>query len=328
MSWRFAAAAALVAACSTDPVVFTEPVTFAGGVTVDPDTLNVGHQAYVAYCSPCHGLEGDGRGRASKNLFVPPRDFRIATFKFAATEDGKLPADEDLERIIKHGLDGTAMQSWRNLPDDVVHAIVQYIKTFSPEGSGFRHPRKKISEPLAVDTDPWGPDQREAAIARGKVVYHGLAQCYGCHPAYATLTEINQARAEYDQPPLAEMRPQAWLPMPRVSDSYTHAIPGDAVCEKSSDCEGTNVKCVLGRCEAKNVLLPPDFTVNHVRSGTEVENLYRIIARGITGTAMPAWHGALPDKDIWAIAYFVHDLTTWPVSRAMALKDTLKLNAR
>src|SRR5205085_756480 len=37
-------------------------------------------------------------------------------------------------------------------------------------------------------------------------------------------------------------------------------------------------------------------------------DLFRTIACGIGGTAMPMWKGSIEDKDIWAIAYFVDSL--------------------
>ena len=164
-----------------DPVAerFTAPQIFAG-VTVDARTLNRGHHAYSVYCAACHGSAGDGRGWAAANLKVPPRDFRVAKFKFTGTPQGRLPRDQDLARIITGGLAGTAMRPWP-LPDQVVGDLLQYLKTFSPPERGFRHPRKKIAEPV-TDKDPWEAESPAAAVARGGEVYHGLAACYGCHP--------------------------------------------------------------------------------------------------------------------------------------------------
>ncbi len=56
-------------------------------------------------------------------------------------------------------------------------------------------------------------------------------------------------------------------------------------------------------------LLPPDFTRHTVRSGSKdgvtARDLFRTIASGIGGTAMPMWKGSISDDKIWAIAYFV-----------------------
>ena len=41
---------------------------------------------------------------------------------------------------------------------------------------------------------------------------------------------------------------------------------------------------------------------------TSYKDLYRVIASGIGGTAMPQWQGSLPESDIWALVYYVHSL--------------------
>jgi hypothetical protein len=72
-------------------------------------------------------------------------------------------------------------------------------------------------------------------------------------------------------------------------------------------------------------LLPPDFTFHQVRSihpGSEISDLFRLISFGVY-PIMPAWKGALEDKDIWAIAHYVKsflDLRTNPAAAAK-LKD-------
>ncbi len=40
----------------------------------------------------------------------------------------------------------------------------------------------------------------------------------------------------------------------------------------------------------------------------KMEDLYRVIASGVGGTAMPTWKGSLPEEDIWALAHYVESL--------------------
>ena len=70
------------------------------------------------------------------------------------------------------------------------------------------------------------------------------------------------------------------------------------------------------RVEDVNMLiLPPDFLYNEIRSlslrrpNQRGEDLFRIIGSGIPGTAMPAWKGSLPDRDIWAMAHYIQSLS-------------------
>ena len=55
-------------------------------------------------------------------------------------------------------------------------------------------------------------------------------------------------------------------------------------------------------------ILPPDFTFNELRGGEALEDIYRAIASGIGGTAMPTWKNVLPDPDLWAMAHYVRSL--------------------
>jgi mono/diheme cytochrome c family protein len=63
-----------------------------------------------------------------------PRDYRRGLFKFKSTERAAEPTDTDLERIIRQGLNGTAMPSFNLLPDDEVAALVEYVKYLSMRG--------------------------------------------------------------------------------------------------------------------------------------------------------------------------------------------------
>src|SRR5580700_7792690 len=107
------------------------PRTFAGGGTADLATLDDGHDAYMLYCYACHGENGDGRGPSSYGLRPSPRTFQLGIFKFArlSTSDD-LPADDDLLRIVRGGLHGTAMLAW-DIPDVELTKVIQYVKTFA-----------------------------------------------------------------------------------------------------------------------------------------------------------------------------------------------------
>jgi mono/diheme cytochrome c family protein len=292
-----------LAACY-EPPPFTEPQVL-GGEEIDAATLTRGRKTYSMYCAPCHGMAGDGRGPSSKGLFPPPRDFRIATYKFAGTVPGKLPHDEDLIDLIESGLHGTGMIAWR-LPGSMVHDVVQYIKTFSPEGKGWRHPRKKKAKRVIAGDDPWIGDLK-GAVELGQALYHGMANCHSCHPAYESPDELNKHRIMFELSPLKEFRSNLYYSVVKESGIYSVASKDDKPCESAAECSTTQ-KCTLGRCEDKLRIAPPDFLVNRVRSTTTPAGLYRVVALGIPGTAMPTWQDALKPKELWATAHYVHDL--------------------
>jgi len=304
-----------------DPELFTAPEDFVDGEEVTAETLNYGQEQYILYCYACHGAQGDGRGPASRWLRPPPRDFRLATFKFAKVIDG-LPRDEDLKHIIRHGLDGTPMLKW-DIPDNTLNAIIQYIKTFSPEGEGFRDEDAEYGEVIEVGDDPWSDDQA-GAVTHGKKLYHSKG-CWSCHAAYADKASITAANAEIKgKDAKVAFRPNMYYSEPKVSSIYTAPIKDFYTnhfrrnveyddCEDDDGCEDSQ-KCVYGRCEHKLRILPPDFTFDVVRSGSEPADIFKTISAGIPGAGMPQFKGVETDKDIWALAHYVNSL--------IKLKDT------
>ncbi|HEV8266992.1 MAG TPA: c-type cytochrome, partial [Thermoanaerobaculia bacterium] len=254
---------AVFVACAGPTKTFHKSMVL-GGKKVSARALTNGSQQYEIYCSACHGVNGDGKGPASIGLRPPPRDFRLGKFKFAAVSSGQLPHDEDLFRIVKSGLHGTAMLPWSDVPDQDIFDIIQYIKTLAP-----RWAEDSPGEAIVPGADPWGDARKAEAVSRGLKVYHGFAQCLLCHPAYADEAAVNAASQELSHRE-AKLRPDAFHSQLKESDY--------------------GVK-----------LMPPDFTRDPVRSGETLPDLYRTIASGIGGTAMPAWKGALPEEDIWAM---------------------------
>lgn len=268
-------------------------VKFAGGaLEVSAAVLNRGKSVYRTYCASCHGIDGDGKGPSATGLVPPPRNFTepFIVFKFASVKAGELPTDDDLVRTVKSGLHGTAMLQW-NVGDERLREVIQYIKTFSKrwedEGPG---------KPIEIPADPFASAEKRAqAVEMGKLLYHTKTSCHLCHPAY-----VNQA--EYDR--LQKAGGKAEAPM-RPDASWSVVKPSEAY--------GVNIT-------------PPDFTWHEMRSISKVDvhanpaakeeqrqkrmrDLFRAIATGIGGTAMPTWKGAISDDEIWALAHYVEWLS-------------------
>jgi mono/diheme cytochrome c family protein len=264
--------ASFLAGCG-EPVL-REPQRL-GGVEVEAATLERGRRSYQRYCILCHGSEGDGLGPNAAVLWPRPRDFRTARFKYAGVENRGLPSDEELARIVRGGLDGTAMQPW-DLDDAELGPLIQYIKTFSPPGKGFRDPRRMVQRPI-IPPDPFHDQkQRAQAVRDGERLYHAQFECAKCHASY-----------------VAPARFHEWGAEPRTDSPYA-PVPKWAA-------------------EYSAVLLPPDFLRHPLRSirvfGNTVEpevradDLYRVIAYGLQGP-MPGY-GHLGAESVWAVAYYV-----------------------
>jgi len=227
--WRLALALLGLAGCSYYEQPRFQSAQVLGGAAVPAATLNRGADAFMRACRPCHGALGDGKGPQAVGMDPPPRDLRLGVVAYASVPAGSLWRDEDVVRIVRSGLGGTGMRAWKDLPDEDLAAIVQFLKTLAPR---FREERP--GEPVTPSVDPWAGREADGA-ARGRAVYHGLGRCQTCHPAYASPTEI-----------------QAFA---RAAD------------------------------------------------------LYRSIAAGLGGTAMPTWKGALPEADLWALVHYVDALS-------------------
>lgn len=296
---------AAAAGCRAKPR-FAAPVKL-GGQTVSPDVLNDGYEAYMHYCYACHGEKGDGQGPSAPGMRPPPRDFTAGMFKFAGVAAGELPNDDDLMDLVKNGLVGTPMLAW-DIPERERRAVVQYIKTFSP-----RWQTETPGDRIVPDKpDPWTGKEDEA-IARGRRIYHltGVemdpvtnqpktifAGCVTCHPAYVSRDELNAMTMKL-RGERAEFRDETFLPTLKESEY--------AVGQK------------------KIGVLAIDFLTQPVKNGTEPRSLFRTIAAGVGGTAMPQWKGALTDEALWALAHYVRSLAiARDTAAATALRATLK----
>ncbi len=101
---------------------------------VHSDELWVGMGLYREHCAHCHGVTGDGNGPTAPFLNPYPRDYRPGWFKFKSTPLGAKPTHADLKKILIDGIPGTAMPSFKLLPEEEVEALVQYVKYLAIRG--------------------------------------------------------------------------------------------------------------------------------------------------------------------------------------------------
>ena len=255
---------------------------------VSVDRLKRGQEQYILYCRACHGVNGDGKGPAGIGLIPPPRNFASEelAFKFGGVAAGELPTDEELLRVIKGGLAGTAMLPW-DLPDETILDIIQYIKTFNPVWT-----EDELGEVIEITEDPWGGTST-TAIAAGEKLYHSKAQCVLCHPYYGSQEDVYKWSMELTGRASTNFREDMYEPQAKMSETYG------------------------------NKLLPIDFGRQPIKAGSKPKELFKTIAAGIGGTAMPMWKDAIPDKEIWAISHYVshlHQMKDKPAYKEMMAK--------
>jgi mono/diheme cytochrome c family protein len=191
----------------------------AGPVSSDQFGRRVG--LYREHCAYCHGTTGDGLGPTAATLNPYPRDYRLGKFKFKSTLGPARPTDDDLARVIRDGIPGTAMPSFNLLEADEIAALVDYVKYLSIRGqaeselarlvandltfrdalpttrekvfdellspivTSWKEAPTKVIQPEEKPPLPADPQQAAAAhaanVAAGRELFYAKANCIKCH---------------------------------------------------------------------------------------------------------------------------------------------------
>ena len=150
-----------------------EKHAFAPGGHREQILVEYGKKLFAQACAGCHGSDGQGEGPVPQrfdfvslpaNLTKPNESIKIRS-----TMMESVPLDTDLFRTITRGMPGTAMWSYRKLPESDRWALVAYIKTLS--NTYGQQPDPEKIPPKLPNTD----DVR----ASGRLVF-GTA-CQNCH---------------------------------------------------------------------------------------------------------------------------------------------------
>ena len=156
------------------PALAAGLLVFSGGAALaKAGDAEKGEAVYVKRCLQCHGDEGDGLGPAAERLNPPPRDFTLGLYKFRTSAfDADLPNDDDVFRMVRDGMPGTAMPGWKSLlSDQDMWDVIAYIKAFAElEGK----PEKQVDYGTQVATSP-------ESIAKGKKLFLDGERCSECH---------------------------------------------------------------------------------------------------------------------------------------------------
>lgn len=153
-----------VEAWQPDPSQYAD-LTWPPGASLPADTPT-GARIFAQRCAVCHGP-------AAPSLIPHPRDFTKGQFKYTSTPADQPPTDEDLIRVVTHGLTASAMPYWSDLlSEQEILAVVELLKSLSPMFT------QGTPTPLTIPPRP-PPDAEN--IARGAQLFriHGCATCHG-----------------------------------------------------------------------------------------------------------------------------------------------------
>ena len=110
----------------------------------------------------------------AERLNPPPRDFTFAQYKIKTTDfENDYPNDDDLFRMIRDGMPGTAMPGWSDvLADQQIWDLVAYIKTFA--GLEEEEPGPAMDYGKQVESSV-------ESIEQGKKLFLEDDRCTECH---------------------------------------------------------------------------------------------------------------------------------------------------
>lgn len=143
------------------------------------EMLKHGKEIYLKRCSGCHGLEGDGKGEAAEFLDPKPRDFTTGVFKFRSTPLDSLPTDQDLMKVLSHGIKGTSMPSFHLIPEISRMSVIQYIKTFSDAWSKPENHKGIIQGAPFPRADFQNHEKFITRAKKGRAIF--IEHCLTCH---------------------------------------------------------------------------------------------------------------------------------------------------
>jgi mono/diheme cytochrome c family protein len=223
-------------------------------------------ELYAQHCGGCHGVRGDGKGRAARHLFPKPRDFRTENLRLASTVN-RVASLEDVASVVQRGVPGTSMRAYAALNDEEQAALAGEVLRLRREGlreqtqeqlkaEGEELDAAEVERIVALRTTPdrplsvpaIGPPDAQA-IARGKALYRTLG-CANCHGDEG---QGNGATPCYD--------------------------------------EGGRA------CPPRNLVHDP------MKGGPEPESLYRRIFLGMPGTPHPSCSNASEDQLVDLVQY-------------------------
>lgn len=228
-----------------------------------------GAALFAQNCAQCHGPRGDGNGVA--NILPRARNFGEGKFRLATTANG-VPTDDDLLAVLRNGIPGSAMPSFKDLGEPALHALVGQVRRLTRVGVLDRLRRlseqegdvnwtelclttEKLTGPGTPLTVPREfPAPSADSLARGRKIF--MSGCASCHG--------QDGRGDG----------------PQVKDL------------KNAD--GTPNR-------------PRDLTLGQFKGGSEPERIYARIVLGMPGSPMPASTN-LPPGDVLDLVNFVRSL--------------------
>ncbi len=308
------------AGIDSSPLYQIAPLRLAAGA--DEVSRMGGRGLYQVLCGHCHGVAGDGAGPSATALNPYPRDFRAGIFKYKSTPSTLPPTDDDLHRVLRNGVPGTAMPAYRWLSQRERDALVQYLRYLSIRG---QFERALIMETaLTLDEDerllePEWAKRRTDDYEEQLETLTQLAQ----RSAQASLQAPGQITSVPPPPedwaaPASVARGRQLFFTPEASCSTCHGEMGmgdgqtNGYDQWTQDLEPTVEETLAEYLELgalpPRTIHPRNFRQGEFRGGRRPVDLFLRVKNGIAGTPMPSASTQLDGDDIWDLVAYIRQL--------------------
>lgn len=241
--------------------------------TADGQTLVVasGRELYLQHCAACHGEFGDGEGIAAPHLRPRPRDFRSGQFLLVSTES-RFPSNADLESVLVRGMPGSAMPSFAHLSDEERGRLVEEVMQLCRAGV-----RDAYVQSVLQNTD-------------------------------VTVSDISEQEIQDFIDRRTSPGPPTEVPEIGPADAESIVQGKSVYVEKNCQaCHGPD-----GKGDGKTDMVdqyglptkPRDLTRGIFKGGHDPQSLFRRVAYGMPGSAMPSHVDVMtPDQVVDVVHY-------------------------
>lgn len=288
---------------------------------------------YREHCVQCHGISGDGHGPTAAFLNPPPRDFRLGKFKFKSTPLRRPPTNEDLSKIIRHGIPGTAMPAFQTLNPKEVEALIDYVKYLTIRG---QMERRLLAEVYVMDGDPL-LDLELVSAESSREEFED--QLFAIVEEFLIEDIVERWASADERVTDVPVPPESFAK--KHSDHSSFVESGRLLFRGKANCVQCHGPTGLGDGQNENYddwtndwlktagvdpnfrdsyqhfldagafrprhISPRNLQLAVFRGGSRPEDIYRRIANGIEGTPMPS-APTLSPEEIWALVAFVREM--------------------
>ncbi len=268
---------------------------------LDSRTLERGSVLYRIHCLHCHGVTGDGRGPTARWVNPHPRDYRQGLFKFQSvdqTDQKRPPRRADLHRVIKYGVEGTAMPAFVLLPDRDIDLLVSYVTHLSIRGKVEYEAFSTAFDLVDGVLEPKATRPLDDFLPKmTKIVASSWLE--------SQAREIKIAPFPFDENDKKLMRESVM----RGQTLFLGVANEQAKAANCVNCHTDYGRQAKFRFDLWGTLVRPNNLTNGIyRGGRRTIDLYYRIHSGINGSEMISFGKQLKSDDIWDLVNFVQTL--------------------